>query len=65
MLSFLVRRLAVAVPTLLAVITLAFFMMRAAPGSPFDTDRRLPASVEANLAARYGFDKPVWEQYST
>lgn len=65
MLSFLARRLSVAIPTLLAVVTLAFFMMRAAPGSPFDTDRRLPAAVEANLAARYGFDKPVWEQYAT
>jgi oligopeptide transport system permease protein len=53
----------VAVPTLFLVVTLAFFMMRAAPGSPFDTDRRLPPEVEANLNAKYGFDRPLHEQY--
>lgn len=65
MLSFLARRLAVAIPTLFLVITLAFFMMRAAPGNPFDTDRRLPPEVEANLNAKYGFDRPLVEQYAT
>lgn len=64
MLSFLARRLAVAIPTLFLVITLAFFMMRAAPGNPFDTDRRLPPEVEANLNAKYGFDRPLTEQYA-
>jgi oligopeptide transport system permease protein len=65
MLSFLARRLAVAIPTLFLVVTLAFFMMRAAPGNPFDLDRRLPPQVEASLKARYGFDRPLVEQYET
>jgi len=63
MLRFLGRRLLVAIPTLLLVVTLAFFMMRAAPGGPFDSDRRLPPEIEANVRARYGLDRPLGEQY--
>ena len=61
--SFILRRLAVAIPTLLLVITVAFFMMRAAPGGPFDTDRKLPPAVEQKILEKYGMDKPVFEQY--
>lgn len=63
MIRFLFRRLLVAVPTLFLVITAAFFMMRAAPGNPFDTDRKLPAQVERNIMAKYGMDRPLGEQY--
>lgn len=63
MLRFLLRRLIVAVPTLLVVITVAFFMMRAAPGGPFDSDRRLPPAVMANIEARFGLDQPLPVQY--
>src|ERR1700750_185067 len=63
MLRFIGRRLLVAIPTLFLVITLAFFMMRAAPGGPFDTDRRLPPQIEQNLRARYGLDAPLPAQY--
>ncbi len=65
MIRFLFRRLWVAVPTLFLVITAAFFMMRAAPGNPFDTDRKLPAQVERNIMAKYGMDRPLGEQYLT
>jgi oligopeptide transport system permease protein len=63
MLSFLVRRLVVAIPTLFVVVTVAFFMMRAAPGNPFSTDRKLPPEIEKNIEAKYGFDKPLVVQY--
>ena len=63
MFSFIGRRLLVAIPTLLMVVTLAFFMMRAAPGSPFDTDRRLSPEIEANVLAKYGMNKPLGAQY--
>ena len=63
MLSFLVRRLLVAIPTLFVVVTVAFFMMRAAPGNPFSTDRKLPAEIEKNIEARYGMDRPLPVQY--
>ena len=65
MIRFLFRRLLVAVPTLFLVITAAFFMMRAAPGNPFDTDRKLPPQVERNIMAKYGMDRPLGEQYLT
>ncbi|MBI1200336.1 MAG: oligopeptide ABC transporter permease OppB [Phenylobacterium sp.] len=63
MLRFIGRRLLVAIPTLFLVITVAFFMMRAAPGSPFDMDRKLSPEIEANVLAKYGMNKPLPEQY--
>jgi len=63
MLRFILRRLLVAIPTLLVVITVAFFMMRAAPGSPFVGSRLLPPEILKNLEARYGLDKPPVVQY--
>jgi oligopeptide transport system permease protein len=63
MLRYIGRRLLVAIPTLLLVITLAFFMMRAAPGGPFDADRKLAPEIERNVLARYGLDRPLGAQY--
>ena len=63
MLRFIGRRLLVAIPTLFLVVTLAFFMMRAAPGSPFDMDRKLSPEIEANVMAKYGMNKPLGAQY--
>jgi oligopeptide transport system permease protein len=57
--------LLIALPTLLLVVTIAFFMMRAAPGGPFDSDRKLPPEVEHNLEAKYGLDRPLFVQYLT
>ena len=65
MLRFILRRLLVAIPTLLLVITVTFFMMRAAPGGPFDSNRRLPLAVEKNLEAKYGLNRPLSQQYLT
>ena len=50
-------------PTLLLLITLAFFLMRLAPGGPFDTERNLPPEIEANLSAKYHLDDPLLSQY--
>jgi oligopeptide transport system permease protein len=63
MLRFLFRRLLVAIPTLFLVITVAFFMMRAAPGSPFVNERQLSPQIEQAVMARFGMDKPLHEQY--
>lgn len=63
MLRFIVRRLIGAVPTLLVIIAMAFFMMRIAPGGPFDQERRLPPEIEKNILAAYDLDKPVWQQF--
>jgi oligopeptide transport system permease protein len=61
--AYAARRVLAAIPTMLAIITVAFFLMRAAPGNPYSTDRMLPPEVEANLRASLGLDKPVHEQY--
>ena len=63
MFRFIGRRLLVAIPTLFLVVTAAFFMMRAAPGSPFDTDRKLSPSIERNIREKYGMNKPLPAQY--
>ena len=63
MLSYTIRRILGAIPTLFIIITLAFFMMRLAPGGPFDTERKLPPEIAKNIAAAYDLDKPVYEQY--
>lgn len=63
MLRYILRRLLVAVPTLFLVVTVAFFMMRAAPGGPFDSDRKLPPEILKNVEAKYGLDKPLVVQY--
>ncbi|HEY9549196.1 MAG TPA: oligopeptide ABC transporter permease OppB [Kiloniellaceae bacterium] len=63
MLAYALRRLAMTIPTLFVIITVAFFMMRMAPGGPFDSDRALPPEIEKNIMAAYGLDKPLVEQY--
>ena len=63
MLRFTLRRFIGAWPTLLVLMTLAFFMMRAAPGGPFDTEKTLPAEIQANLDKKYHLDEPLIQQY--
>jgi len=63
MTGYIARRILVAIPTLLVIITVAFFMMRYAPGGPFDLERPMPEQVRQNLLAAYGMDQPVWKQY--
>jgi len=61
--SFALRRLAGLVPTLLVLITLSFFVIRWAPGGPFDQESKLAPQVLANLDAAYGLDQPLVVQY--
>ena len=62
MLSYVVRRLAVAIPTLLILVVLSFILMYSAPGGPFNSERPLPPEVLANIEAKYGLDQPFWKQ---
>ena len=59
MIYYFLKRLAVAVPTLLVLIVVSYVLMYAAPGGPFDTERTLPPEVMANLQAKYGLDQPL------
>lgn len=63
MLKLIFRRLLEAIPTLFVLITVSFFMMRLAPGSPFSSERALPPEVLANIEAKYHLNDPLWLQY--
>lgn len=63
MLIYSLRRLAAAIPTLLVLAALAFALVRAAPGGPFDNERQVPAEIEANLNAKYHLDEPLPKQF--
>ncbi|MEJ0023925.1 MAG: ABC transporter permease subunit [Alphaproteobacteria bacterium] len=63
MTALVLRRLLVAIPTMFFVIAAAFFLMRAAPGGPFDSERQLPPEIEQKVKANYDLDKPVLVQF--
>jgi oligopeptide transport system permease protein len=51
------------IPTMLVLITIAFFLIRVAPGGPFDSEKVLPPEIRANLDAKYHLDEPLLQQY--
>jgi oligopeptide transport system permease protein len=63
MFYFITRRLLEAIPTLVILTMVSFALMHMAPGSPFLSEKGLPAEVLANINAKYHLDLPVWEQY--
>ena len=63
MLAYVLRRFVGAVPTLFIIVTVSFFMIRLAPGGPFDLERPLDPLIMENLQRAYNFDKPLWQQY--
>ncbi|MFK7993350.1 MAG: ABC transporter permease subunit [Granulosicoccus sp.] len=63
MLKFAFKRLLSTIPVLWIAITACFFILRLAPGGPFDGERPLPAVVKKNLEAHYNLDKSLLEQY--
>lgn len=64
MLAYTLRRIAGLVPTLFILVTLSFFIIRLAPGGPFDQQQALPPAIRANLDAAYGLDRPLAAQYA-
>ena len=63
MLSYAFRRVLSAIPIALIAVTICFFILRLAPGGPFDGERALPPTVLANLRAHYNLDQPLITQY--
>jgi len=63
MLAYSLRRLMSAVPTVFIIVTLTFFMIRLAPGGPFDLERPIDPLIMANLNKAYNLDAPLWRQY--
>jgi oligopeptide transport system permease protein len=63
MFTFILKRILEAIPTLFILITISFFLMHSAPGSPFSSERALPPEVLANINAMYHLDEPVINQF--
>lgn len=63
MIAFVLRRFLEAIPVLLIIATLTFFMVRLAPGGPFTAEKNIPPAILKNLEAHYGMDKPILTQY--
>jgi oligopeptide transport system permease protein len=63
MLRYVLRRLLVAVPTLLVIATLAFMLLHLTPGGPFDSEKLLVPQIQRSIEAHYHLDEPVWRQY--
>jgi oligopeptide transport system permease protein len=65
MLRYVFRRLLTAIPTLFVIVTISFFLMRVAPGGPFNQEKGLNPIIKANLERVFGLDQPLWQQYLT
>ncbi|NMG41120.1 oligopeptide ABC transporter permease OppB [Chelativorans sp. ZYF759] len=63
MIGYVLRRLAGAIPTIFIIVTIAFFMIRLAPGGPFDLERPLDPLIMENINRAYNLDQPLWRQY--
>ena len=61
--AYVLRRLLVTIPTVLAVVTICYLMLHATPGGPFDAELKVSDAVLANLQAKYHLDMPLWKQY--
>lgn len=62
MLNFVIKRLFLAIPSILLLIIVSFLLMHSAPGGPFTSERAVPPEILANLEAKYGLDKSLPEQ---
>jgi oligopeptide transport system permease protein len=64
MFAYSLRRFLAAVPTLFLLLTATFFLIRIAPGGPFDAERQLAPAIEAALEQKYHLDEPLYQQYA-
>lgn len=64
MLRFLIRRLLIAIPTMLLIATLAFGLLHGTPGGPFDSAKRMPPAIQHSIEAKYHLNDPLWQQYA-
>jgi oligopeptide transport system permease protein len=63
MFTFIYRRIVHAIPVILIIATVTFFLIRLAPGDPLSDEKAVPPEIRVNLEAHYGFDDPLWLQY--
>jgi oligopeptide transport system permease protein len=65
MFRYVLRRLLTAIPTMFVIVTVSFFLIRVAPGGPFNQEKGLNPVIKANLERVFGMDQPLWQQYLT
>ncbi len=65
MARYFVKRLFMAILTLWLILTATFIMMKSIPGDPFANEKMILPEIRANMEAKYGLDKPLFEQYVT
>jgi oligopeptide transport system permease protein len=63
LLRYTISRLLGAIPTILVIITLAFLLLHAAPGGPFDSQKKIPPEIKQNIERKYHLDEPLYKQY--
>ena len=63
MIKLILKRLAIAIPTLIIIIAFVFGLMRLAPGGPFTNERALPPEIEQKINEAYDLDKPLIQQF--
>lgn len=64
MLRYTLRRLLGAVPTILVIISMAFLLLHAAPGGPFDAEKQIPPEIKKSIERKYHLDEPLYQQYA-
>jgi len=62
-LKFILSRVFTGIFVIIAVVTITFFLLRALPGGPFDTEKQLPPEIQKNIEEKYNLNEPVWKQY--
>lgn len=63
MTKYILKRVGYSIVTLFLLVAITFFMMQLLPGDPFTGEKQLPAAQMEALYAKYGLDKPVWQQF--
>jgi oligopeptide transport system permease protein len=63
MLRFFIRRLLITIPTMLLIATIAFVLLHATPGGPFDRAKRMAPAIQQSIEAKYHLNEPLWRQY--
>ena len=63
MTKYIIRRALGLIPTLFIIITISFFLIRVAPGGPFDREKKIPPQILRNIEKKYHMDEPLIKQY--
>jgi len=63
LIRYTLRRALGAIPTMLVIISLAFLLLHAAPGGPFDSEKPIPPAIKLNIERKYHLDEPIYQQY--